>query len=326
VCAARSSDGDGDALLAIGAPADEGTGSAWLFPSFGQAGVRARMVGSVLFGFSLDVLRDCDGDHIPEVLVGAPGQVTGLGRPGEDADPSERRAGEVFLLSGSSGARLGFFPDPYPGSAFGACVQVLEDVNGEDREGFVVGCPLHESSTEDDGTVLVFSAPGSAPLHDRSEQISVLSVDCYRDREDSRYGYSLAGVGDMDGDGFDDLLIGAPEGFWCGGLVGWAEVVSGRSGESIRFLAPDWEDEQAEGPCPFDPWTFGRSVDALGDIDRDGVCDLIVGAPDLPSGCCGAVQIASGTTGMTIKQIWGATLAEQPENRHSREGSTPEAK
>jgi hypothetical protein len=84
------------------------------------------------------------------------------------------------------------------------------------------------------------------------------------------FGASLAGVGDTDGDGHGDFVVGAPgEGPpGQGGAPGAIELFSGRDG---RALARETAD-------PSRPENLGWSMAAVGDVDEDGTCDVLVGS------------------------------------------------
>lgn len=96
------------------------------------------------------------------------------------------------------------------------------------------------------------------------------------DLKNGRLGYSVAGLGDVNGDGFGDLGIGAPQRDTLGQNRGSAFLVLGRSSgwsnQTITSVGLALDDDTAESKA-------GWAVAAAGDVDRDGKDDFIVGAP-----------------------------------------------
>jgi hypothetical protein len=82
------------------------------------------------------------------------------------------------------------------------------------------------------------------------------------------FGRSVSGVGDVNNDGFDDLIVGAPRDIGNGAISGSARVFSGANGSILYTFIGDSADDD-----------FGRSVSGAGDVNNDGVSDFIVGAP-----------------------------------------------
>ena len=119
------------------------------------------------------------------------------------------------------------------------------------------------------------------------------------------FGSSVAGVGDVDGDGLDDFFVGARQQV-IGPGAGYATVFSGATGLPLPNLS-------LTGLAAGDQ--FGRAVAGAGDVNGDGVPDLIVGAPLADPGglsSAGQVTVFSGATGAALP---GLTL----------NGSTPGA-
>jgi hypothetical protein len=103
------------------------------------------------------------------------------------------------------------------------------------------------------------------------------------------FGWSVAGAGDVNGDGFDDYIVGAQSAS-PGGLAdaGSAYVYSGKDGSLLY---------QKDGLAAGDK--FGTSVGMAGDVNGDGKVDFIVGAPDANSNA-GAAYVYSGADGSLL--------------------------
>ncbi|MCC7013664.1 MAG: FG-GAP repeat protein [Planctomycetes bacterium] len=155
------------------------------------------------------------------------------------------------------------------------------------------------------------SSSVAAPLHVYSGRTSQRIRTWTAPASPERFGYSLAGVGDLDGDGHDDVLVGAsayPMVAWGfppnPPLVGgYAQLISGASGSVLHTFTP-----------PVGAQRFGYAVCSFDDVDGDGTADMLIGAPGA-TGDAGYVYIYSGATfaqlrrdGLTLATNCGAAL------------------
>ena len=214
--------------------------------------------GGAGFGFALAALGDVNGDDVPDLAVGAPGQDV------EGGDCCDH--GQVVVFSGVDGTPLHTLQAPsrrpQPGATFGAALAGAGDVNGDGVPDLAVGVPGYDrvdsltrarcwSSLERRAVCL-------RTLHDRSLHA------------EGQFGLALAGAGDVNGDGVPDLAVGAP---WrdvercCD--QGQVTVFSGVDGTRLLTLPPR----------PQAGATFGAALATLGDVNGDDVPDLAVSAP-----------------------------------------------
>ncbi len=226
------------------------------------------------FGEGVDGAGDVDKDGCPDVLVGAPNAIW-----------NGERGGRSYVYSGRTGALLFSFGGEDSIDYFGQEVAGIGDANADTYPDHAVGAPHADANRTFGGTVYVYSgADGSLLFRKDATANSALLGD------------ALAGVGDLDSDGCSDLLVGAP-GF--ASHHGIASVFSGRTGDQLLQLT-----HSAGG-------SFGSSVDSAGDLDHDGIPDLLVGAPLAKSGVdrSGMAHIFSGRDASLLHTFAGDEVA-----------------
>ncbi|MCI0589008.1 MAG: hypothetical protein L0323_19480 [Planctomycetes bacterium] len=201
------------------------------------------------FGSSIADAGDLDGDGIPDLAVGAP-----LADPAGLVD-----AGQARIFSGSNGLILRALNGGAPADRFGSSLAAIGDLDGDGVEDLLVGAPgADPGGLADAGRATLFSGSTGAAL-------LVLDGSSASDA----FGTSVAGPGDLDGDGFPELFVGAPFASPGGVFAAGRAVVFSGNGVGILF--------SFDGTNLQD--RLGMAVAGAGDVNGDGVADLVVGAP-----------------------------------------------
>lgn len=230
------------------------------------------------FGSAIASLGDLDGDGIAEIAVGA---------YGNDDDGENRGAVHVLFMNADGGVkssqkisdtRGGFDAPLADGDFFGWSLAALGDLDGDGVTELAVGAKGDDSGGSGRGAVhvLFLNADGTVKS---SQKISALDGGFVAALDDSDgFGESLARLGDLDGDGVTELAVGA---------IGDDDGGSNRGATYVLFLNADGtvkshrKISSLEGgfTAPLDNFdAFGSSLSAIGDLDGDGVTELVVGA------------------------------------------------
>ena len=147
---------------------------------------------------------------------------------------------------------------------FGTSVSGAGDVNGDGYDDVTVGAPQDDATGLDAGAAFVHF--GGPEMYNVSDLVLKDSAPASNDQ----YGYSVSGAGDVNNDGFDDVVIGVP----------YYRSVGTRAGRAYIFFGgknmDSTPDVTIDGEAAFD--NFGISVSSAGDVNSDGFDDVIVGA------------------------------------------------
>ena len=229
---------------------------------------------------------DVNGDGIDDILIGAPfGNPNGFGS-GESYVVFGTNAGfgaslELSSLDGSNGFTInGIDADDRAGSN----VSSVGDVNGDGIDDILIAArradPNGNSEAGESYVVFGTNAGFGASLElsslDGSNGFTINGIDA-----DDQSGFSLSDAGDVNGDGFDDILIGAPFADPNGNNSGESYVVFGSSsgfGASLDLSSLDGSNGFVLEGLDADD-LLGRSLSSAGDINNDGFDDIIVAAP-----------------------------------------------
>ena len=200
----------------------------------------------------------------------------------------------------------------------GWSVDTAGDVNGDGFEDVIVGAKGWDTpgGLFDEGAVLVFlgSANGIVGFDPATAHAIIQSSEA-----NAEFGSSVAGAGDINADGFDDIIVGAPLASPSGiGVSGAAYIFHGGP---LGITATSTADANALLESKQIGGHLGRSVASAGDVNGDGYADVIVGAalygepfnppiPDQGSGRQGAAFVFLGSaTGI---------VGNQPTNAHAQ--------
>jgi hypothetical protein len=251
-------------------------------------------------------LGDINGDGFDDIIIGACklGGYYDSPNPGRSyvvfGDPTVGSNGSVDLstLDGSNGFVMN---DPET-SGLGACVSGLGDINGDGFDDLIIGAPYASNNGNFYGaSYVVFGGTnvgsnGSIDLDTLDGSNGFVINGLVRG---DYLGTSVSGLGDINGDGFDDMIIGAPEASnndpWSGAsYVVFGGTNVGSTG-SIDLDTLDGSNGFVINGLAIHSF-LGTSVSSLGDINGDGIEDLIIGAYASGSNFSGASYVVFGSS------------------------------
>ena len=265
VSSAGDVNGDGYSDVIIGAPKyDNGQtdeGAAFVFP--GTAGGLS-LAGTVLqsnqanaqAGTSVSSAGDVNKDGYSDVLVGAPYY-----------DAGQTDEGVVFVyLGGASGLTVNpvkILEINQNGANFGISVAMAGDVNGDGHSDILVGAHQYDNGQLNEGAAFLF--------HGNAGSVGAGAVALEANQAGAMMGYAVASAGDLDADGFSDVMVGAR--LYSNGQTyeGAVFVYKGSAAGVVKTNPHRIESNQIDA-------RFGHSIAPAGDVDGDGFSDIIIGA------------------------------------------------
>ena len=247
-----------------------------------QAGAR--------FGHSVAGVGDIDNDGFDDVAVGAP-----------DFSDGQSKEGAVFLYLGNANGLtttpVRILQSDLVGAEMGFSVAGAGDINGDGFSDVITGLPglattgAHGAGINR-GADINHGAIASLLGALRDALATQADIFATGDQEGDRLGENVAGIGDVNGDGVDDFVGGAP-GHDREDMVdvGMARIYAGSASDAIGSALVSLIGNSAGE-------RLGVSAAGLGDINGDGLTDIAIGAPGFSNGQSneGAIKIYQGAT------------------------------
>jgi hypothetical protein len=250
--------------LLVGAPDTNQSGLGWAYlitggtlPAtpldLGQAdAVLSGAAAGDYAGYSVDGAGDVNGDGFDDVIVGA-----------FWADVSGFNDGKAYLVHGPitsmslAGAAATFEGEAHQDNA-GNAVSGAGDVNGDGFDDLLIGAPDHDIAGLSDGIAYLVYGPVTG-----THRLSSADARFLGERSGANTGTSLDSAGDVNGDGFDDVLIGGTSDAYLlyGPLSGDIDLANA----DVRFRGP---------------YGIGTAVHGAGDLNNDGFDDVVLGSPN----------------------------------------------
>ena len=240
---------EGRAYIYLGGPDGLSNSPTWIAES-DQA--------EAYYGIAVSTAGDVNGDGYADVIVGA-----------LYYDNGQINEGRAYVYYGSVDGP-GIAPDwtaesDQAGAYLGASVNTAGDVNGDGYADVIVGAYLFDNGQANEGRVWVYlggpSGLGVSP-----------SWTAESDQAEANFGISAGTAGDVNGDGYADVVVGAP--YYDNGQTNEGRAYIFYGSANGLGASPDWTAESDQAAAG-----FGIAVAIAGDVNGDGYADVIVGAP-----------------------------------------------
>ena len=243
----------------------------------------------VQLGYSVTGVGDLYGNGYGVIAAGAPGTVTTNGIK------NFKGAGAVYAYQPWSGAQIADYYGSGAGDSFGAAVAGIGDITGDGKGDLVAGAPLYDDDNlKDAGSVYLMT-----PINDGWFNFFLAGIE-----KGGRFGASVAGGGDISGDGIADFVVGVPfADKKKGGFVvfrGIGSIASVSTGFQVSGI-------ETNG-------LMGSSLAIVSDVNSDNYDDVLVGSPGVSTAsgkASGRAQLFSGGSG---DEMWSENGAAAKAN------------
>jgi hypothetical protein len=240
------------------------------------------------FGVNTSGAGDVNGDGYSDIIVAATGFTNG-----------EANEGRAFVYHGSASG-LSLTPNwtaesNQAGAGYGVGVRSAGDINADGYSDVIIGAPWFDNGQSDEGAAFVY--------HGSSTGLSLTPNWTAESNQAGAYmGFNIGSAGDVNGDGYSDVIVGS------------AQYSNGQSGEGRAFVyhgsaiglsaTANWTAESNQASAD-----FGINVSSAGDVNGDGYSDVIVGAENYTNGEGneGRAFVYHGSaTGLSLTPNWTA--------------------
>ena len=258
--------------------------------SGGGYAIRGQAAGDAA-GTTILSVADMNGDGLQDVVVGAPGNDAGGADAGAVYVVWGRNAETPVNLSAVAAGTGGFrIIGEDSGDAVGRVVSTIADLNGDGLSEILIGSADNNAGGGNSGAVFVVFGTANGTTIDLTNVSAGIGGFRITGAIDDDAGAAVSSIGDVNGDGLADILIGAPRSDSAYIVFGKANttevdlnaVRAGIGGFHI----------QGQGIGDLDSMT----VTGGGDLNRDGIADIVIGAPGNNDG---------GADGGAVYVIWG---------------------
>lgn len=211
-------------------------------------------------------IGDIDGDSVSEIALGAPGAAKSSGGQAQ---------GQIYIVSGATGANLRVHDNPSPNPSvsqgLGMSVLGLGDVDGDDVPDYLAGAWQQVVDGRADGQLMAYSGANGALLY----YVNNPGIDELPAFGPSWFGRFAVRLKDITGDSIDDFIVPVFRNTVDGmDEAGQAYIFSGADGALYRTI---------QSPAPDAEQRFGSRAAGLPDLNNDGVPDYAVAASNT---CC----------------------------------------